>query len=133
MSFLSSRSRNSLKRFVRNRFVARLIIRGLVGDRHLDVTLSGDTTLTKRTHFSHRIVRHDPDGTDRVLTLPAEADMDGYMGIVVNAASASKKLTVKEDAGSDTIAEVTQNEACLLAGDGTNWWGIILAKSGITS
>lgn len=132
MTLLSSKSRNSLKRFVRNRFIARRVIRGLVGDSHLDVTLSGATTLTKRTHFSHRIVRHDPDGTDRVLTLPTEADMDGFMGLIVNAAGAAKKLTIKEDSETDTIATVEQNEASLLAGDGTNWWGIILAKSGIT-
>ena len=132
MTFLSSKSRNSLRRFVRNQFIARRVIRGLVGDSHLDVTLADDTTLTKSSHFTHRIVRHDPGGAARTLTLPTEADMDGFFGLLVNAADKNEKLTVKEDAESTTIATVEQNQACILAGDGTSWWGLLLTNSGIT-
>ena len=132
MSYLSANARIILRQFLRNIHVARRLIWGTTGDSHLDVTLTANTTLTKRLHFSHRIVRHDPGGGARVLTLPAEADMDGYGGLLVNAADAAETLTVNNDTDLTEIAEITQDEASLLFCDGTNWWGIILAPSGIT-
>ena len=132
MTYLSAQERNAMQASVRDPGVARKLIRGALGDSHKDTTLTGTTTLTKADHFGYRILRLDPGGASRTVTLPTEADMDGWMGLIVNAADAAETLTVKEDAGSTTIATIDQNEACLLACDGTNWWGIILTPSAIT-
>ncbi len=129
MSFLSGKQRNALKASIRDTGLDDKFIHGVIGDSHLDVTLTTKTTLTKATHFTHRILRLDPGGGARTVVLPTEADMDGYMGIIVNAADAAETLTVKEDGDSTTIATIDQDEACLLFCDGTNWWGIILTSS----
>lgn len=133
MSFLSATKRTIIRAFCANTGVANLLIRGALRDGSRDVqTLSGNLTLTKSTHFTHGIIEFDPGGDDRTLTLPAEADMDGYQGIIANAADEAETLTVKEDAGSTTIATVDQNQSVFLACDGTRWMGVILAHSGIT-
>ena len=132
MTFLSSEDRHTIFADVRNPGTAKKVIRGAVGDSHLAVTLTDTTDLTKVTHFSHRILMLDPGGAARQVNLPTEAEMDGYMGVIVNSADAAEAITVKEDAGSTTIATIDQNEACLLFCDGTSWMGIILTKTGIT-
>lgn len=129
MSFLSANERIALRASIRDTGLDDKFIHGVIGDSHLDVTLTAKTTLTKATHFTHRILRLDPGGAARTVVLPTEADMDGYMGLIVNAADAAETLTVKEDGDSTTIATIDQDEACLLFCDGTNWWGIILTSS----
>ena len=132
MSFLTSADRAAILSRLGNLSLARKLLRGAVGDSHLAVTLSANTTLTKASHFTHRIVRFDPGGSARTLTLPAEADMDGFVGILVNGADDDEALTIKDDSGETTIATVEQNEAVLLACDGTSWLGAKLLMSGIT-
>jgi hypothetical protein len=132
VTFLSHGNRNQIRSVCRNPNLANKMMRGLLGDSHASFTLTADTTLTKATHFTHRIIKFDPGGAARVLTLPTEAEMDGFFGVLVNAADADEALTVKEDAGSTTIATIEQNEALLLCCDGTNWWGILLTPSSIT-
>ena len=100
----------------------------------LTETLSGNKTL---------VVKHpgmlylDPGGSGRNITLPAEADSNGLMYIIVNTADNAEDLTVKDDAAA-TVGVIGQNEIGLLFCDGTTWKSMItsvgagLAASDIT-
>lgn len=61
------------------------------------------------------IVKLDPGGSARDVTLPAESSIgpQGGMFWVINAADAAENLVVKNDAG-DTIATANQNESVLV-------------------
>lgn len=131
MSFLTGHDRNQARAMARHAGVANKLLRGIFGDSHASFTLTGDLTMTKSTHFTHRIIVITPDQA-RTLTLPAEAEMDGFLGVIINAAGAAYSLTIKEDAGSTTIATVDQNQGVVLGCDGTRWFGTIVTFSGIT-
>ena len=130
-SFLTAEDRHTIRADIRNPATASKLIRGAIGDEALDITMTGTLTMTKNTHFTHRILRLDPAGAARQANLPTEASMKGYLGLIVNAADAAEAITFKEDAGSTTIATVDQSEAVLLACDGTSWWGIIVTATSI--
>ena len=61
------------------------------------------------------ILKMDPGGSARDVTLPAEASVapSGQMFWIVNAADASENLVVKDD-GAATIATINQNESAVL-------------------
>jgi len=132
MSFLTSHDRTQLRSVCRSPAVANKLIRGVIGDGVYSLTLTGNTTLTKATHFKYRVMRLDPGGAARTLTLPTEAEMEGFLGIISNGADEDEALTIKEDAGSTTIATVEQNEAVLIGCDGTDWFAVKLVHSGST-
>lgn len=67
------------------------------------------------------ILKLDPAGAARDITLPAEGDVSpaGQMHWIVNAADAAENLVIKNDAGS-TIATVNQNESAIVYNAGTS-------------
>jgi len=82
-------------------------------------TLSANKTLTPQDSTVQQL---DPNGSDRTVTLPAEADCEAFWFVIVNTASTSHKLTVQDD-GSNTIIVVHQDETGIVYCDGTDWWG----------
>ena len=87
-------------------------------------TLAANKTLTVDSPCLQFI---DPNGA-RDLTLPAEADSDGLVFVIVNQAGGSEIITIKDDA-SATICTPTQNETAILFCDGTSWGGLVGANS----
>ena len=80
-------------------------------------TLSGAFSLTS-SYGS--IVKLDPGGAGRTVTLDAEASASGMIRLIINAADAAEDLTVKDDA-TNTIGTVSQNEMALFYCDGSAW------------
>lgn len=62
----------------------------------------------------------DPAGAGRNVDLPAEADSEGLMFIIVNTADAAENLTVRNDAAG-TVGVVGQNEMGIFICNGTVW------------
>jgi hypothetical protein len=80
-------------------------------------TLTGNLTLTPAYPS---ILKLDPGGSARDVTLEAEADCDGALRWIVNGADAAENLVVKNDGGS-TIVTINQNESAAVYCDGTSW------------
>ena len=80
-------------------------------------TLSGDLTLT--TDYP-AVVKLDPGGAGRTITLEAEAGAAGRFRVVVNSADNPEVLTINDDAAAE-VSTPTQNQAALLYCDGTSW------------
>ena len=80
-------------------------------------TLSGDLALTT-DHPA--VVKLDPGGAGRTITLEAESGAAGRFRLVVNSADAAEVLTINDDGGSE-VSSPTQSEAALLYCDGTSW------------
>jgi len=61
------------------------------------------------------MLKMDPGGAHRDVTLPAEADVtpSGRMYWIINAADAAENLVIKNDGGG-TIATANQNESALV-------------------
>ena len=61
------------------------------------------------------ILKMDPAGSARDVTLPAEAEVtpSGRMYWIINAADAAENLVIKDDSGA-TIATANQNESALV-------------------
>lgn len=95
----------------------------IVRERIGVVTLAGNLTLTRQYRS---VLRLDPGGAGRIVTLPAEAGSDGFAYEIVNTADAAEDLTVKDDGGS-TIVTISQNEKATVVCDGSSWYhtGII--------
>ena len=90
----------------------------LVGGAY-SATLSGDLVVTVKHPM---ILKLDPGGATRDLTLEAEAGCPGRVRWIVNAADVGgENLLVKEDSGVTTIATINQNESAVVYCDGTNW------------
>lgn len=82
-------------------------------------TLAGAHTLDKKSATLQFI---DPGGAARTITLPAEADSDGLVFIVMNTADALEILTIQDDTPA-TVVTPTQNEMAIVVCDGTTWRG----------
>jgi hypothetical protein len=80
-------------------------------------TLSGARTVT---FADANILRLDPGGAARDVTLPAEANSAGVVYKIINAADAAENLVIKDD-GASTVATINQNEMCEVACDGSAW------------
>lgn len=80
-------------------------------------TLTGNRTVT---FADANVLRLDPGGAARDVTMPAEADCGGMIYEIINAADAAENLVIKNDGGS-TIATVNQNEMCKIVCDGSAW------------
>jgi len=89
----------------------------LVGAAY-SATLSGDLTVTVKHPM---ILKLDPGGSARNVTLEAEAGCPGRVRWIVNAADVGgENLVVKDDGGS-TVATINQNESAVVYCDGTAW------------
>lgn len=84
-------------------------------------TLTGTTVLQKDSPMVQFL---DPGGAARNVDLPAEADSEGLVFIIVNTADAAEIITVRDDGGG-TIATPTQNEMCMVACSGAVWRGMV--------
>lgn len=80
-------------------------------------TLSG--ALTMDGTYGN-IVKLDPGGAHRDVTLPAEEGRSGALFWIVNAADAAENLVVKDDAA-NTIVTINQNESAVVSCNGTAW------------
>lgn len=111
-----------------------LVLNGIIGRNIYNAeTLSGALDLSTAANAGRygQILKLDPGGAGRNVTLEAEADYPGLLRLFVNAADAAEDLTIKNDGGS-TIGTVAQNKAALFACDGTDWtlvfsWTIALS------
>jgi hypothetical protein len=65
--------------------------------------------------------RFDPDGSTRIIVLPAVALADGSWFEILNWAGGAEDLTINDASGS-TIATVSQNESCKFVCDGSAWY-----------
>ena len=81
-------------------------------------TLAGDLAVT----VSHpMILKLNPGGATRAVTLEAEGVCPGRMRWILNSApGAGEDLTIKNDAAA-TIATINQNESAVVYCDGTAW------------
>lgn len=82
------------------------------------ITLDGTLTVDKTYP---NIIKVDPGGANRDVTLDAESDAyEDLVRIIVNAADAAENLVCK-DADGNTIATINQNEAALLVMKSNAW------------
>lgn len=79
-------------------------------------TLSGNKTLVVGDKTFQKL---DPAAA-RDLILPAEAESNGLLFYIMNAADAAETITVKND-NADTIVTLPQNESAIVICDGTTW------------
>lgn len=99
----------------RKAFTTQIVARGILGVE----TLSGGRTLTRA---SAQILKLDPGGASRNVTLPAAED--GLWFDFTNAADAAENLVIKIPDGT-TLATVNQNEGALVACDATPTWTLV--------
>lgn len=90
--------------------------------------LSGAKTLVDSDPALHYL---DPDGANRDVNLPAEADAN-HPFYIVNTAAAAFNLVIKDDSPA-TIATINQDEAGIFYSDGTTWRGAVWSVSGTLS
>jgi hypothetical protein len=81
------------------------------------VTLTGALVLTNQYRD---VLKLDPGGDHRDVTLPAEETSNGRHLRIINAADAAENLVVKNDAAA-TLVTINQNEQAELWCDGTTW------------
>ena len=84
-------------------------------------TLAGNVTLVADSPTAQVM---DPGGSARTVTLPAEADSEGLVFLIINSADAAEVITVEDD-GTTTQATIAQDEAALLFCDGTSWHSLV--------
>ena len=95
----------------RRPFTTQIVARGL----YAEATLTGAVTLTP---LSGQLLKLDPGGANRNVTLPAVED--GLVFWIVNAADAAENLVVENAAGT-TIGTINQNEEGVFVSDGAAW------------
>lgn len=88
-----------------------LTVRGGVGSG----TLAGNIELTYR---DAQLLRLDPGGSDRDVTLPPARD--GALFIIRNTADAEEALTVKNQAAA-TVATIPRGGSAMVACEGSTW------------
>jgi hypothetical protein len=86
-------------------------------------TLTGARVVT---FADGNVLKLDPGGSGRDVTLPAEAESAGLRYMIINAASGAEDLTVKDDAAA-TVGTVSQNEMAEFSCDGTTWTLLYIA------
>lgn len=80
------------------------------------LALSGDINLDRS---SANVLRIDPGGAGRTVTLPPAGESDGLAFDILNAADAAETLTVVDSTG--TIVSIAQNRAAKVVSDGSVW------------
>ena len=98
-------------------------ITGAVSIDNLKLTINEETLSANKTLVATDYVTQwlDPNGSDRDITLPAEADSTDLFFIILNTANAKEEdLVIKTDAPA-TITTIGPNQAAILACNGTTW------------
>ncbi len=90
---------------------------GIDGAVQTSITLDGAFTVTKAYPS---IIKVDPGGAGRDVTLDAEADSKGLFRMIINMADAAESLTVKDDAA-NTICVIAQNQLAIVHCNGSAW------------
>lgn len=90
--------------------------------------LSGNLTLTNQYPS---ILRLDPDGQNRDITLEAVASSENLYRRIINFAGGAENLVVK-NAGGDTIGTINQNEQGEFWCDGASWSLICITAIALT-
>jgi hypothetical protein len=80
-------------------------------------TLAGAKTLVTTDAKYQKL---DPDGSNRTVTLPAEADSVGLVFVVSNSGAPTEELNVENDAAG-SIVDIDGLEQTTLVCDGTTW------------
>jgi hypothetical protein len=84
-------------------------------------TLTGNVTCTTKTPM---ILRLDPNGSDRTVTLLTGADAKGECKLVHNAGSANT-ITLSYGSGPTTLATLAAGQwALIYSADGTTWYSL---------
>ena len=99
-------------------------IPGLVYEK----VLAGNLTLTNQYPS---ILRLDPDGNNRDITLEAVASSKDLYRRIINFAGGAENLVVKNEGGS-TIGTINQNEQGEFYCDGTSWILICITTIALT-
>lgn len=94
---------------------------GVDGLLQSSITLDGAFTVTKAYPS---IIKVDPGGAGRDVTLDAEETSKGLWRRIVNMADAAESLTVKDDAA-NTICVIAQNQYAEVYCNGTAWSEIV--------
>jgi len=95
-------------------------VQGVIGRDYI-ATLAGNLTLDG----SHGdLLKLDPGGAARDVTLWPVASRKGVKVWLVNAADAAETITVKNVGGS-TIGTVAQNKTGIFYCDGSTWYAIV--------
>lgn len=104
-----------------NVHLAPLGVKGLLHSATLTGTLALDLTYPN-------LLKLDPGGSARDVTLPPAADFSGGVYAIVNAADAAETITLKEhaDDGGSTVGTIEQNRAVLVAVESGAW--VFVAK-----
>jgi len=89
-------------------------------------TLTGSKTLVATDRVVQKL---DPGGSDRDVTLPAEAGSTDLVFIIYNTADGDEDLTVKNDAPA-TLGTLAPEEGAIFTCDGTTWTGIKMYPDG---
>lgn len=92
-------------------------VAGVDGIFQGSITLDSALTLTKAYPS---IIKIDPGGAHRDVTLEAEAGSKGELRWLINAADGAENLVVKDDS-SATIVTINQNECAIVYCNGTAW------------
>lgn len=94
-----------------------------------------ETLAANRTVLTtdNAVLKLDPDGSDRDVTLPAEADSDKLAFLIENAAEgAGEDLVIQSDAPA-TLCTLLPGNAAYCTCDGTDWTvRVLLPPSGLT-
>lgn len=90
------------------------------------IVLAANLTMTA---IHPQVLRLDPGGAARTVTLPAEATHDGMLQVIENTADASEVITVEDD-GSSTIATLQPGDVVFFYCNGTTWFATRLAATG---
>jgi hypothetical protein len=85
----------------------------------VSAVLAGARTLTK---LDGQLLRFDPDGSHRDVTLPTVSAEDaGYFFVIANWAGGAENLVIK-DAAASTIVTVNQSECGVVYVDSAGAW-----------
>ena len=87
-------------------------------------TLTGNKILTI---VSPQFQVLNPDGVDRDIVLPNEANSTGYVFFILNTGSADYLLIIKNNADT-VIVNIGEDEGGFVYCDGTNWYGYRMFK-----
>ena len=86
--------------------------------------LVSGTAAANQTVITSNVLLIDPDGSNRNITLPAEASCTGLFLLIFNTAGAAHSLTIKNDSAADIIV-LDQNQHGIVFCDGTNFIGFM--------